>query len=113
MAEIEVVNGTAPNVEVLRPFNEAFEVIKQILFRPFDLKKWFVIGFAAWLSNIGNGNYNFNFRGNDWKDFPGAREIRDTVSQIPHSTLIFGIIAFGTVVIAMIILFVWLRSRGR
>ena len=113
MGEISFVNGAVPNIEIIRPFNEAFEVMKQILFRPFDLKKWFVIGFAAWLSNLGNGNYNFNFRGNDWKDFPGAREIRDTISQIPHSTLIFGIVVFGAVVIALIILFLWLRSRGR
>ena len=112
-AEIAVVNGAAPNIQIIRPFNESFELMKQILFRPFDLRKWFVIGFAAWLSNLGNGNYNFNFRGDDWKDFPGAQGVRDTINQIPHSVLIFSIAGFVVVVLALIVLFVWLRSRGR
>jgi len=107
------MNGGAPNIEIIRPFNEAFEVMKQILFRPFELRKWFVIGFAAWLSNLGNGNYNFNTRGNDWKDVPGVQGVRDTISQIPHWVLIYGIIGFAALLIALIILFAWLRSRGR
>lgn len=111
--EIEVVNGGGPDIEVIRPFNESFDLMRHILFRPFDLKKWFVIGFAAWLSNLGNGNYNLNFRNDDLKDVPGLRGLRDTISQIPHSTLVFYIIAFGVVIIALVILFAWLRSRGR
>lgn len=107
------MNGGGPNIEIIRPFNEAFELMKQILFRPFDLKKWFVIGFAAWLSNLGNGNYNFNFRNGDWKDVAGAQEVRDTISSIPHSILIFCVIAFVVLLFALIILFAWLRSRGR
>ena len=27
--------------------------MKKILFQPFELKKWLVIGFAAWLANLG------------------------------------------------------------
>jgi len=45
--------------------------MKKILFQPFDLKKGLVIGFAAWLSNLASGNYNYNYRGrSDWKDVP-------------------------------------------
>ncbi|HLW35283.1 MAG TPA: hypothetical protein VKS98_06455 [Chthoniobacterales bacterium] len=111
--EIGSMNGGGPNIETIRPFNEAFELMNQILFRPFELKKWFVIGFAAWLSNLGNGNYNFNMRGDDWKDVPGAQEVRDTVSQIPHWILIYGIIGFIALLVALIVLVAWLRSRGR
>lgn len=107
------MNGTNPNIEIIRPFNESFEVMKQILFRPFDLKKWFVVGFAAWLSNLGNGNYNFNFRGDDWKDVPGARGLRDFIDQTPHSTLMAWIITLAVIFFALMILFAWLRSRGR
>src|SRR5205085_2709235 len=37
-------------IEIIKPFGEAFELMKKILFQPFDFKKWFVIGFAAFLS---------------------------------------------------------------
>ena len=38
-----------PRIEIFAPFGEAFETTKKILFQPFNLAKWFVIGFAAWL----------------------------------------------------------------
>ena len=47
------MNGSEPKIEIFKPFGEAFELTKKILFQPFDLKKWFVIGFAAWLANLG------------------------------------------------------------
>jgi molecular chaperone DnaJ len=28
--------------------------VKRVLFQPFDLGKWFVIGFAAWLAHLGD-----------------------------------------------------------
>ncbi len=44
------MNGTEPKIEIFKPFGEAFELMKKILFQPFDLKKWLIIGFAAWLA---------------------------------------------------------------
>jgi hypothetical protein len=49
------MNGNGSKIEIFKPFGEAFELMKKILFQPFDLKKWFVIGFAAWLANLGGG----------------------------------------------------------
>jgi len=43
------MDPSEPRIEVFAPFGEAFETTKKILFQPFDLTKWFVIGFAAWL----------------------------------------------------------------
>ncbi len=107
------MNGDGPRIEIIKPFEEGFEVMKKILFQPFELKKWFVIGFAAWLSNLGNGNYNFNLRGNDWKGVPGAQDLRDKISQIPHSLLILGIVVFIVLLLALLLVFAWLRARGR
>jgi len=53
------MNGTEPKIEIFKPFGEAFELMKGILFQPFDVKKWFVIGFAAWLANLGSGGFNY------------------------------------------------------
>jgi hypothetical protein len=41
------MNGNGSKIELFKPFGEAFELMKRILFQPFDLKKWLVIGFAA------------------------------------------------------------------
>ena len=108
------MNGGERNIEVFKPFGEAFEVMKKILFQPFDLKKWFVIGFAAWLSNLGGGgNYNFNYRNADWKDIPFVQDLRDTLHQIPHSLLVFCVVVFVLTILALIVVFAWLRARGR
>ncbi len=108
------MNGGEPTIEIFKPFSEAFELMKKILFQPFDLKKWFVIGFAAWLSNLGgSGNYNFNYRDRDWNDFPVVQDLRDEIHQIPHPLLIFILIVFLVLIFAIIIVFAWLRARGR
>jgi hypothetical protein len=108
------MNGGERNIEIFKPFGEAFEAMKKILFQPFDLKKWFVIGFAAWLSNLGgSGNYNFNYRNGDWKDLPIVQELRDTIHQIPHPLLVLILVVFVAVIFALIIVFTWLRARGR
>src|SRR3982074_315066 len=54
------MNESDPKIEIFKPFGEAFELTKKILFQPFDLKKWFVIGFAAFLSGHFAG-VGFNF----------------------------------------------------
>ena len=55
------MNGSEPKIEIFKPFGEAFELMKKILFQPFDVKKWFVVGFAAWLANLGGGGFNYQY----------------------------------------------------
>jgi hypothetical protein len=106
-------NGVG-KIEVIKPFGEAFELMKKILFQPFDLKKWCVIGFAAWLSQLGSGNYNFRTgKSSDWSNVPGYQEFHDTISQIPTWVLISGGIALVLLLIVLLVLFAWLRARGR
>ena len=108
------MNGTEPKIEIIKPFGEAFELMKKILFQPFELRKWFVIGFAAWLSHLGGGNYNFQFnRGSDWQSAPGFQAFRETINQIPHWLLVSGLIALVTLIVGLVIVFAWLRARGR
>ena len=104
------MNGTEPKIEVFKPFGEAFELMKRILFHPFDLKKWFVIGFAAWLANLGGGGGGFDYRYNRGEE---VQKLNETISQIPHSVLITGICALIAVVLLLVVLFAWLRARGR
>jgi hypothetical protein len=105
------MNGSEPKIEIFKPFGEAFELMKKILFQPFDIKKWFVIGFAAWLANLGaGGGGGFNYQRNRREDI---QKLSDTISQIPHSVLITGICVLIGLVLVLVVLFAWLRARGR
>ena len=105
------MNGTESKIEIFKPFGEAFELMKKILFQPFDLKKWLVIGFAAWLANLGaGGGGNFNFPDNRHEE---AHKLNETIGQIPQPLLITGICILICLVLLVIVLFAWLRARGR
>ena len=61
--------STGRKIEVFAPFSAAIDLTKLILFQPFDLGKWFTIGFAAFLANLGGGNgfsYRKGFGKGDW-----------------------------------------------
>jgi hypothetical protein len=99
------MNGTASKIEIFKPFGEAFEQMKRILFQPFDLKKWLVVGFAAWLANLGGGGGGFNYQSDRGKE---VKKVTDALSQIPHPILVAGIV----LVLVLIVVFAWLRARG-
>lgn len=105
------MNGSELRIEIFKPFGEAFELMKKILFQPFDLKKWLVIGFAAWLANLGaGGGGNFSYPNNERGE---AHKLNETIGQIPQPVLITGICVLVCLIILFIILFAWLRARGR
>ena len=103
------MNGNGSKIEIFKPFGEAFELMKKILFRPFDLKKWFVIGFAAWLANLGSGGGSFNYPFDRREE---AQKINDAISQIPHPILVLGLSFLILSLLSLIVLFAWLFARG-
>lgn len=103
------MNGVRRKIEIFKPFGEAFELTNKILFQPFDLKKWLVIGFAAWLANLGSGGGSFNYQFNRRDE---VQKINDAINQIPHPIIVFGVSLLILFVLAVIILFAWLRARG-
>jgi hypothetical protein len=105
------MNGNEPKIEIFKPFGEAFELMKRILLQPFDLKKWLVIGFAAWLANLGGGGGgSFNYPDNRHED---AQKLNETISQIPQPVLITGISILVCLILLLIVVVAWLRARGR
>jgi hypothetical protein len=107
------MNGNGSKIEIFKPFGESLELMKKILFQPFDLKKWLVIGFAAWLANLGGGGGgagNFNYPDNRRE---GAQKLNETIGQIPQPVLLTGRGVLICVVLLLIVLFAWLRARGR
>jgi hypothetical protein len=110
------MNGPEPKIEIYKPFGEAFELMKKILFQPFDLTKWLVIGFAAFLANL-SGGFNFNFPTNwdrrSWGTWSG-RDLASAVHQLPDWARQTGFIAVVIVLVLTILLVLaWLSSRGR
>lgn len=102
-------NGS--KIEIFKPFGEGFEVMKKILFQPFDLKKWLVIGLAAWLANLGSGGGgSFNYPNTERKE---AHKLNEAIAQIPQPILITGICVLVFIFLVFVVLFAWLRARGR
>src|SRR5437764_494640 len=85
------MNGSGSKIEIFKPFGESFELMKKILFQPFDLKKWPVIGFAAWVANLGGGggDADFNYPDNRREE---VQKLNETIGQIPQPVLITGIL---------------------
>jgi hypothetical protein len=100
------------HIEIFGPFGEAYELTKKILFQPFNLTKWFVIGFAAWLATFFSGtSFNYN-KARNWK---GAGQQSFTFPAMDHWSawaVILVVLAAGAV-LALAILFLWLNARGR
>ena len=107
------MNAQQLNVSVIDPIGPTFERVKTILFRPFDLGKWFVIGFCAWLAYLGKGGGGGgpNFRGSGKLD-----EAFHTAKEFVMANLHWIVPVAVTVTLVGIILwlvFTWLSSRGR
>ena len=100
-------------ISVIDPVSPALGRVKTILFQPFDLKKWFLIGFCAWLANLCWGGYNFNFQfgGQDRRSALSDRA-REFVSVNPE-IIITIVLLISIIAIVLTVLFLWLSSRGR
>jgi len=113
------MNGSEPKIEILKPFSEAFQLMKTILFHPFDLAKWCVIGFAAFLANFSSGmNFNFGFNGFPrngnwhWSYSEARRGMTEAFNQIPVWVMPLATVGI-LVIVAIVILVMWLGARGR
>jgi len=103
-------------ISVIDPISPAIDWVKTILFRPFDLGKWCVIGFCAWLAYLGEGGGgggNFNFGGQQHES-PG--EAFHYAKEFLIENLYWILPVAITVTVVMIIIglvITWLNSRGR
>ncbi|MFB0525163.1 MAG: hypothetical protein ACETVZ_06445 [Phycisphaerae bacterium] len=105
------------HISVIDPLGPAFERVKVILFKPFDLGKWFVIGFCAWLAGLGeNGGGGGGGRRFRWEQHADAHQLAEQAKDFVLENL-FWIIPATIFVILLItglwLLVTWLSSRGR
>ena len=102
-------------ISVIKPISPAIEKVKAILFKPFEIGKWFTIGFCAWLAFLGQGgmNFHFNFPCNNFCRLgTPLGQVKNVFSE--HFLLIAVLASFGLLIgLAVMITLLWLNSRGR
>ena len=111
------MNTQTPAVSVTVPFGQAIGRVKLVLFRPFDLGKWFVIGFCAWLAHLGEQGFggNFNFGGGHGRGGSARHEFEQAKEFVMNNLywIIPVVVAVVAICIALWLVFTWLNSRGK
>jgi hypothetical protein len=105
------MNGEQPKIEIFEPFGAALELMKRILFQPFDFGKWLVIGFAAFLSGSWGSGLRFPSGGN-W-DLRSISHKNSSISDSLPSWFVPFIIVIVAVTIVIAFVFMWISARGR
>ena len=110
-----------PSIAYGRPTSRAFGGMRLILFQPFDIGKWFVLGFTAWLAGLldggGSGGGGGGGGGDDDDgvavDFDQLRTEAWAWMQ-DHLELV---IALGAVLVLVVpgiyVVLMWVSSRGK
>ena len=114
-------------IEYLEPLSRAYQRMKAALFKPFDLGKWFAVGFTAFLAGLLDGpggggggsrgrDYGWGRVGDDLGDFlesPGSFFGKVWEWLLSHHIWLFIILFAVVFAIVLVIVFTWLSSRGR
>lgn len=109
-------------ISVTEPVSPALERVKTMLFKPFDLGKWFTIGFCAWLAFLGQGGgsgVNFNNNLNVGNSNHASETFRHDYHQARDYVLnnLDWILPAATAAVVLLaglwLLILWLSSRGR
>jgi hypothetical protein len=106
---MDPMNPVNTQVSVIDPINPAIERVKLILFAPFDLGRWFVIGFCAWLANMVPSGSGGRGGSPDRANLETARNyVLANLSWIVPLAIAVVVVGIG-----VMLLMVWLSSRGR
>jgi hypothetical protein len=106
-------------MSVTLPVGQAMDRVKKVLFQPFDMGRWFVIGFCAWLACLGEGAgaaSGFNHGGHHGH---GAHSVREGFEQardyVMHNIAWIAPLAIALILVSLSIwlIVLWLSSRGR
>jgi hypothetical protein len=102
-------------IEYVEPFGRAWNRMKDLLFRPFDLGRWLALGFTAWLATLtegGGGGDGIN----SLRPLFENKEISAAIARFIHSHLTLVITILSCVLLGLFLLgllLLWLSARGR
>jgi hypothetical protein len=107
----------AAQISLTLPLSQAFYRMKRLLIDSFDPVNWLVIGFCAWLAQLGGStagvHYNFRPRG---ANLPNLQHILEQARRLftQHLMWMLPLALFaGLVVLAIGVLILWVSSRGQ
>lgn len=109
------------NIQYWQPLENGLQAMKRLLFQPFDIGRWFVLGFTVWLIHLGQGGGSGAGNNPEFQtsvregDVEGALEsLGEAVEHIMPTELalilILGLVAVGLVV-GIVLLWVGCRAR--
>jgi len=105
-------------ISVTLPIDRAISRTRNMLFTPFDLEKWFVLGFCAFLAGLveaGGGGFNVRSPMPQHYKMPQLGGFEQASAWLMgHLPLVVGLgLGLLVLVIALTTLFQWLGSRGQ
>ena len=112
------MTNQAGSASVTAPVGQAIEHVKRFLFRPFDIDRWVIVGFCAWLAYLGETGFSFRYHGKAQQHQVTSGNFHE---QLEHARayvmanlawivpLAVGIVLF---LLATGVLVTWLKSRG-
>lgn len=104
-------------ISVTDPIQRAYDRTHRMLFEPFQAKKWFVLGFCAFLAELGSGLGQLNYRTNPFGDsVTGGSGRLDALGTWVSNHLAL-VVSLGLILLvgglALGALLLWLSSRGQ
>lgn len=104
-------------IQFIAPLTRAIERMRSVLFQPFNLRTWLVLGFTAFLDGMlsggggGNGFKNNGHCVDVGQVLSAPYQAREWLVSHPHwMMLLTGIIA---AIVAVIVFLLWVTSRGK
>jgi len=100
-------------VSVIDPIEPTIERVRLMLFEPFDLSKWFTVGFCAWLAYLGQGGSpSFNYRAGHHHNAPDLPAVKEAL-LVNLPWVIIGAAVLIPIFVIVGLILCWLRSRGQ
>lgn len=105
------------SISYSHPLSLGFKRMKKALFEPFDITKWFRIGFTAWLAGLtdcqgSSGGKGGNSSKADWDEFFNFPQT--AWNWLIDNPLWSNLIIVGIVFLIIIVsIFIWVSSRGK
>jgi hypothetical protein len=103
------------NITFAEPLSRAWERTRRMLFEPFELVKWLVLGFSVWLANLANGGgYGWTNKLDEDDYQRPIGDLGDAMEQIAeHAVWIPILLLLVTLVLAVMLLIIWISSRAK
>lgn len=111
----------AAEITLIPPFQRAWDHMKWILFSPFDLKKWLLLGLSCFLAEVASYSSNFsgNYSGGDTGSTGGGGNIWEGLQSMfgEWAALAMGlgivlIIAFVCLILVIGLALIWVSCHG-